>query len=52
LGALDYRVYLRELSKLDPDMPLMLEHQSTAEDYTAAAEYVRQVAAQTGIRIQ
>ncbi len=45
LGQLDYATYLRELSKLPPDTPLMLEHLSTAEDYAAAAQHIRSVAA-------
>ncbi len=32
-GALDYRVFLTELDKLDPDIPLMLEHMKEAADY-------------------
>jgi sugar phosphate isomerase/epimerase len=42
-GTLDYRVLLKELAKLDANMPLMLEHLSSADEYTAAAEYVRQM---------
>lgn len=52
LGALDYRAYLQALSGLDPDMPLMLEHLTTAEDYVAAAAYVRGVANEIGVSIQ
>jgi sugar phosphate isomerase/epimerase len=43
-GLLDYKTYLHELSKLDPDTPLMLEHLATPEDYTAAASHIRQLA--------
>jgi len=49
LGELDYAVLLRELDKLDSDMPLMLEHLPTAEEYALAAEYVRFVARSEGI---
>jgi sugar phosphate isomerase/epimerase len=48
-GALDYKVYLRELSKLDPDTPLILEHLSTEEEYAAAAGYIRRTAAELDI---
>ena len=48
LGALDYGVYLRELDRLNPDMPLMLEHLETQEEYRQAAEYVRKVYSQLG----
>lgn len=43
LGMLDYNVYLTELSKLK-DVPLMIEHLNTAEEYRLAAEYIRSVA--------
>ncbi|HEV2066739.1 MAG TPA: TIM barrel protein [Thermomicrobiales bacterium] len=49
LGALDYAVFLRELSRLDPDTPLILEHLSDAEEYSAAAGYIRGVAAKEGV---
>ncbi len=49
LGALDYRAYLQALSGLDPDMPLMLEHLTMAEDYVAAVAYVRSVADAEGL---
>ena len=52
LGALDYAVFLKELDRLEPDSPLMLEHLKTDEDYRLAADYVRSVARQTGIRIR
>jgi sugar phosphate isomerase/epimerase len=45
LGTLDYPALLAALSALDPDMPLMLEHLPAAEEYTAAARHIRQVAA-------
>jgi sugar phosphate isomerase/epimerase len=49
LGGLNYPVYLSELRRLDPDTPLMLEHLSTPEEYTLAAEYLQRVAAAEGI---
>lgn len=52
LGALDYGTYLRELGRLDPDTPLMIEHLSTEEDFAAAAEHIRTVAAQEGVVIR
>ena len=50
-GALDYRVYLEELSKLDADTPLMIEHLKTAEEYRLAAGHIRAVAAEIGVEI-
>lgn len=52
LGALDYRVYLGELAKLDPDIPLMLEHMPNEAEYDAAAEHLRSVAAEIGVRFR
>lgn len=49
LGTLDYRAFLQALSRLDPDTPLMLEHLATAEEYAAAAAYVRSVAEAEGL---
>lgn len=44
LGGLDYDVFLSELSKMDPDTPLMLEHLSNEEEYSLAAGHIRSVA--------
>lgn len=52
LGKLDYRVYLQELNKLDPDTPLMLEHFSTAKEYLLGAQYIRSTAKDLGIFIR
>jgi sugar phosphate isomerase/epimerase len=51
LGGLDYTVLLQEMERLDPDIPLMLEHLPSAEEYRLAAEYVRGVAAGIGVAI-
>jgi sugar phosphate isomerase/epimerase len=51
-GALDYGTYLRELGKLDADMPLILEHMATEEDYDAATAYVRRAAEEVGVTIR
>ena len=48
LGALDYRVFLQELSRLPGDVPLILEH-LPQEEYPAAREYVVGVATQVGL---
>lgn len=49
LGNLDYKVFLQELSKLDPDTPLMLEHLPNEQEYVAAGTYIRGVAAEVGV---
>lgn len=51
LGGLDYPVFLSELSRLDPDIPLMLEHLSGPDDYREAAAHVRSVAAELGLTL-
>jgi sugar phosphate isomerase/epimerase len=50
LGQLDYSVFLSELSKL-PNIPLMLEHLDTAEEYQQAAAYIRLVGDKAGIAL-
>jgi sugar phosphate isomerase/epimerase len=47
-GGLDYDTYLAELSRLDADTPLMLEHMHDQEDYAAGAAHIRAVAARIG----
>lgn len=44
-GQIDYGRYLMELSKLSTDVPLMMEHLKTAEEYNEGAQYIRSVAA-------
>ena len=51
-GGLDYPVFLQELSKLDPDTPLMLEHLKEAGEYRAAAEHIRAVAKAAEVAIE
>jgi sugar phosphate isomerase/epimerase len=50
LGQLDYTVLLKELARLEPDMPLMIEHLKTEEEYQLAAEYVRGRADAAGLK--
>ncbi len=52
LGGLDYATYLRELDRLDPDIPLMLEHLPSAEEYALGAEHIRSVAKEVGVTIR
>jgi sugar phosphate isomerase/epimerase len=47
-GRVDYRTYLRQLAGLGRDLPLMLEHLKTAEEYEEAAAYVRKIAGEVG----
>lgn len=48
LGTLDYGVFLTELSKLK-DVPLMMEHLESAEEYEKAAAHIRGVAGMVGV---
>jgi len=48
LGALDYSVFLQELSRLPVDTPLIIEH-LPAEEYPPARDYVLSVAKQAGL---
>ncbi len=49
LGGLDYTTFLKELDKIDPDTPLMLEHLATEAEYAEAAEYIRTTAENAGL---
>ena len=49
LGALDYASYLREVGRLEPDTPVMVEHLKSAEEYRSAAEHIRAVAREVGV---
>ena len=42
-GALDYKTFLREINDLDPEMPLMIEHLRSDEEYRKAADYIRKI---------
>jgi sugar phosphate isomerase/epimerase len=48
-GSLDYSTYLRRLAQLPQAPPLMLEHLSTAEEYTGAREHIFEVGRKAGL---
>jgi sugar phosphate isomerase/epimerase len=48
-GQVDYETYLREISKLAVDAPLMLEHLQTAEEYDAGRAHIQAVGARIGV---
>jgi sugar phosphate isomerase/epimerase len=48
-GNLDWRTLLTELAKLDPDIPVMLEHLDSEEEYRAGVDVIRKVAEAEGI---
>jgi sugar phosphate isomerase/epimerase len=49
-GQIDYAVYLTEISKLEVDAPLMLEHLQTPEEYASGREYIKSVGDRIGVR--
>jgi sugar phosphate isomerase/epimerase len=48
-GVIDYKIYLECLSELPADVPLMLEHLKTPEEYAEARRYVQGVARSCGL---
>jgi sugar phosphate isomerase/epimerase len=48
-GEIDYATYLREVSKLHVDAPLMLEHLKTADEYRAGRDYIKSVGDRIGV---
>ncbi len=50
-GGLDYRTFLRETARLPGDIPIMMEHLPNAEEYAAAAAYIRTIAEEEGIAL-
>jgi sugar phosphate isomerase/epimerase len=50
-GNLDYTAFLVGLDTLGRDVPLMLEHLSSPEEYAAAGDEVRRLARRLGIAL-
>ncbi len=50
-GQVDYQTYLTELAKLGREVPLMLEHLKTAEEYDEGRAYIQKVAAAAGVKL-
>jgi sugar phosphate isomerase/epimerase len=48
-GQVDYRALLRELARLPADVPLMMEHLKTAEEYEEGKKYIQGVARELGL---
>jgi sugar phosphate isomerase/epimerase len=49
-GQLDYTAYLGELAQLGRDVPLMLEHLKTPEEYDEGRSYIREVGDRIGLK--
>lgn len=50
MGNLDYKTYLTELNRLPGEVPIMLEHLSSAEEYTMARDHLFCLSKELGIR--
>lgn len=48
-GVVDHATWLKRLSALPQDVPVMLEHLQTAEEYAEAGRYLRRVAGGLGL---
>jgi sugar phosphate isomerase/epimerase len=51
-GEFDLDALVVALAGLDPDLPLMLEHLETADEYRAGATHLREVAARNGLEFR
>ena len=51
LGGLDYRAFLTEMQRIDPDTPFLVEHLPSDEEYVAAVAHVRAVAAEFDLTV-
>jgi sugar phosphate isomerase/epimerase len=49
LGRLDYRALLSELERVSTNMPLLIEHLKSEQEYVESARYLRGVAASVGV---
>lgn len=52
LGAMDYRTYLGELSLLNREISLMLEHLPNREEYRLAGDFIREKAKATNVPLR
>ncbi len=51
LGALDFVTYIKEMNRINSEIPLMIEHLPSEEDYRLAAEYICGTAEEAGLQI-
>jgi sugar phosphate isomerase/epimerase len=51
-GSLDYTTYLKRLAALPADVPLMLEHLKTAEEYDKARQYIMETGGKAGVQFE
>lgn len=50
-GQLNYKVFLTQLNKLNPELPIIMEHLSSEEEYKQAAQHIRSVAQELNIQL-
>jgi sugar phosphate isomerase/epimerase len=48
-GFLDYPTLLQEMSRLDPNVPMLVEHLATPEQYNTAVNFIRDSARKIGL---
>ncbi len=51
MGNLDYKTYLTELNRLPGEVPIMLEHLSSAEEYAMAGDHLFCLSKELGIEL-
>jgi sugar phosphate isomerase/epimerase len=51
-GVLDYATYLKRLASLPGDVPLMLEHLKSADEYDRAKQHIMEVGGKAGVRFE
>jgi len=51
-GKLNYSVFLKEVERLDPEMPVLIEHLETQEQYIEAFNYIKGVANENNIKLR
>jgi sugar phosphate isomerase/epimerase len=49
LGDIDFRAFITEVQRLDPDVPFLVEHLHSDEEYVLAVAHVREVADELGV---
>ncbi|MGD0899672.1 MAG: TIM barrel protein [Thermoguttaceae bacterium] len=51
-GILDYATYLKRVAALPGEVPLMLEHLKTAEEYDQGRKYIMETGVKAGVRFE
>ena len=52
LGVVDYPTYLKVLNELPQDVPLLIEHLESQEEYDKAARYIQNIANKENIKLR